>query len=87
MNKERSEKSEAFICVNAEIGDEDEALKFLRSLSQVDEAEIVYGVWVIVAKVSAPTMDGLKELITKDIWGNGYVRSTLTMIIERPLGT
>ncbi len=75
---------EAFVLVNAEIGEEDETLNFLKSLEGVEYAHIVYGVWDIVAKVSAPTMDELKKLITKEIRGNGYVRSTLTMIVDKP---
>lgn len=83
INEVMNEKPEAFVLVNAELGEEDEALNFLKSLEGVEYAYIVYGVWDIVAKVSALTMDELKKLITKEIRGNGYVRSTLTMIVDK----
>jgi DNA-binding Lrp family transcriptional regulator len=41
----------------------------------------VYGVYDIVAKVSADTMDKLKEIVTWKIRRLDKVRSTLTMIV------
>ncbi|MHA2239309.1 MAG: Lrp/AsnC ligand binding domain-containing protein, partial [Candidatus Hodarchaeales archaeon] len=44
-------------------------------------AWIVYGVYDIVAKIEADSMDKLKEIITTNIRGLENVRSTLTMIV------
>ncbi len=71
----------AFVLVNAEIGSEDEVLKQLKSLPNVKESYVVYGVYDIVAKVSADTMDKLKEIVTWKIRRLDKVRSTLTMIV------
>ncbi|MFX0209777.1 MAG: Lrp/AsnC ligand binding domain-containing protein [Candidatus Heimdallarchaeota archaeon] len=71
----------AFVLVNAEIGSEDEVLEDLKSTKGVVGAWIVYGVYDIVAKVEADTMDELKEIITTNIRGLDNVRSTLTMIV------
>ncbi|MFW9905462.1 MAG: Lrp/AsnC family transcriptional regulator [Promethearchaeota archaeon] len=71
----------AFVLVNAEIGSEDEVLEDLKSTKGVVGAWIVYGVYDIVAKVEADTMDELKEIITSNIRGLDNVRSTLTMIV------
>ena len=86
-NEERSKKAEAFICVNTETGNEEEIVNFLQGIDGVEYADIVYGVWDIIAKVSAPTRDALTRLITEDIRGNGFVRSTLTMIVVDSLAT
>jgi DNA-binding Lrp family transcriptional regulator len=71
----------AFVLINAEIGSEDEVLKQLKVLQNVKESYVVYGVYDIVAKVSADTMDKLKEIVTWKIRRLDKVRSTLTMIV------
>jgi len=71
----------AFVLINAEIGSEDEVLKQLKTLPNVKESYVVYGVYDIVAKVSADTMDKLKEIVTWKIRRLDKVRSTLTMIV------
>jgi DNA-binding Lrp family transcriptional regulator len=71
----------AFVLINAEIGSEDEVLKELRKLSNVKESYVVYGVYDIVAKVEAESMDKLKEIVTWKIRRLEKVRSTLTMIV------
>ena len=74
----------AFVLVNAEIGSEDEVLDELKGTTGVIGAWIVYGVYDIVAKIEADTMDKLKEIITTNIRGLENVRSTLTMIVVEP---
>ena len=71
----------AFVLINAEIGSEDEVLKELRKLSNVKESDVVYGVYDVVAKVEADSMDKLKEIVTWKIRRLDRVRSTLTMIV------
>jgi DNA-binding Lrp family transcriptional regulator len=71
----------AFVLINAEIGSEDEVLQELRKLSNVKESYVVYGVYDIVAKVEAESMDKLKEIVTWKIRRLDKVRSTLTMIV------
>ncbi len=71
----------AFVLINAEIGSEDEVLKELRKLSNVKESYVVYGVYDVVAKVEAESMDKLKEIVTWKIRRLDKVRSTLTMIV------
>ncbi len=71
----------AFVLVNAEIGSEDEVGQELRKLPNVKESYVVYGVYDIVAKVEAESMDKLKEVVTWKIRRLDKVRSTLTMIV------
>jgi len=71
----------AFVLINAEIGSEDELLQGLKKMPNVKEAYAVYGVYDIVAKVEAETMDKLKEVVTWKIRRLDKVRSTLTMIV------
>jgi DNA-binding Lrp family transcriptional regulator len=71
----------AFVLINTEIGSEADVLKDLRKIEGVEEAFSVYGVYDIIAKVSAESMDKLKEIVTWRIRRLDKVRSTLTMII------
>jgi DNA-binding Lrp family transcriptional regulator len=58
-----------------------EVLKEVRAVAGVEEAEMVYGVYDIVAKVKAETMDKLKQIITEHIRRIDKVRTTLTMMV------
>jgi DNA-binding Lrp family transcriptional regulator len=71
----------AFVVINSEIGMENEVLKQLKTLPNVKEACPVYGVYDIIAKVTADTQDKLKEIVTSKIRGLNNVRSTLTMLV------
>ena len=71
----------AFVLINAEIGGETEVIEALKKLENVKEAYMVYGVYDIIAKAEAESMEKLKEIITWKIRRLDKVRSTLTMIV------
>jgi DNA-binding Lrp family transcriptional regulator len=71
----------AFVLINAELGKEEGILKELRSIALVKEAHFVYGVYDIIAKVEADSMEKLKEIVTFKIRRLTDVRSTLTMTV------
>jgi DNA-binding Lrp family transcriptional regulator len=71
----------AFVLINVESGTEEEALKDLRAIQGVTESFTSYGVYDIIAKVEASSMDALKDLITLRIRNISKVRSTLTLIL------
>jgi DNA-binding Lrp family transcriptional regulator len=71
----------AFVLINAEIGGETEVIEELKKLENVKEAYLVYGVYDIIAKAEAESMEKLKEIITWKIRRLDKVRSTLTMIV------
>jgi DNA-binding Lrp family transcriptional regulator len=71
----------AFVLINTEIGSESEVLGALEKIDAVVEAYMVYGVYDVVAKVQANTMDKLKEIVTWHVRRLDKVRSTLTMIV------
>jgi DNA-binding Lrp family transcriptional regulator len=72
---------EAIVLINAETGSEADVLNRLKKVKGVIEAFLVYGVYDIVAKVRADSMDKLKEIMTLHIRRINNVRSTLTMLI------
>ena len=71
----------AFVLINVESGSEDEVLKELKTIEGVEEAYFSYGVYDLITKVKADSMDKLKELVTRRIRTLSKVRSTLTLIM------
>jgi len=71
----------AFVLINAELGKEEGLIKELRKIENVKEAHFVYGVYDIIAKVEAESMEKLKEIVTFKIRRMNDVRSTLTMTV------
>ncbi len=71
----------AYVLINTEIGAETEVRESLKDVEGVREAYAVYGVYDIIAKIEAETMDKLKELVTWQVRRLDKVRSTLTMIV------
>jgi DNA-binding Lrp family transcriptional regulator len=71
----------AFVLINTEIGSESDVLKTLKKVDGVVEAYSVYGVYDVIAKIKADSMDKLKEMVTWNIRRLDKVRSTLTMIV------
>lgn len=71
----------AFVLINTEIGAEEEVLAELRKVNEVKEAYMVYGVYDIIARIQADTMEKLKEIVSWKIRRLDKVRSTLTMLV------
>ena len=71
----------AFILLNVESGSEDNVLKQLKRLEAVKEAYVSYGVYDLIIRIKADTMDELKDSVTNKIRTINKVRSTLTLII------
>jgi DNA-binding Lrp family transcriptional regulator len=71
----------AFVLINVESGFEDSVLRELKNVSGVEEAYFSYGVYDIITRVKAETMEELKDMVTKRVRTLSKVRSTLTLIM------
>jgi len=71
----------AFVLINVEPGSEENVMEQLKALNILEEAYISYGVYDIVIKVKADTMEKLKEAITTKIRTTPHVQATLTLIM------
>ena len=71
----------AFILLNVESGSEDTVLKQLKSLEAVKEAYVSYGVYDLIIRIKADTMEELKDSVTNKIRTISKIRSTLTLIV------
>ena len=70
----------AYVMLNVETGAERVVLERLKAVDAVEEAYISYGVYDIILRVKANTMQDLKEEITRKVRTTNQVLSTLTLI-------
>lgn len=73
--------ADAFVLVSTELGGETEVMKGIKKIDEVKEAHMVYGVYDIIARVEADTMEDLKDIISWKVRRISRIRSTLTMMI------
>jgi DNA-binding Lrp family transcriptional regulator len=71
----------AFVLFNVGAGSEDQVLRDAKAIGGVQEAYVSYGVYDLVLKVEADSMEQLKELVTHRLRTIKNVRSTLTLIL------
>ena len=70
----------AFVFINTKPEAMPEVLKAVTAVKGVEEAEMVYGVYDIVARIKTETMDQLKHIITYKIRMLASVLSTQTLL-------
>ena len=71
----------SYVLMNVELGSEEKVLNEVRKVPNVKECHRVYGVYDLIVKLEAESMDKLKETVTWKIRRLDGVRSTLTMIV------
>jgi DNA-binding Lrp family transcriptional regulator len=71
----------AYVLINCEYGSEEEIIKELNELPESIEVYQAYGSYDLIAKISADTIDKLKEAITWHIRRIDKIKSTLTLIV------
>ena len=72
----------AYVLISTEIGAEASVLEGLRSMSEVEEGYIIYGIYDIIAKLNVENEEKLKEVVTSIRRIEG-VKSTLTILVLR----
>ena len=71
----------SFVLINTETDAMEKVLEALKDIKGVEEAYSVYGVYDIIAKVEAESMDKLKDIVSYRIRRLEGIRSALTMIV------
>ena len=71
----------AYVLITTEPGAVDSVLESLKKMDSVKETYMVYGVYDVVAKIQAETMEKLKDIVTWKVRSLDEVRSTITMLI------
>lgn len=73
--------AKAYVLITTEVGAEEEVKELLLKESEVLEAEVVFGVYDIVAKIKADTMEQVRKIVTWKIRRLDKVTSTQTLIV------
>ena len=71
----------AYVLFSVGSDSEDQVLKDLRNTEGVQEVNVSYGVYDLVAKIKTDSMEQLKELVSHHLRRIDNVRSTLTLIL------
>ena len=70
----------AFVLLNTELDAETEVLNGLKMIDEVKETHLIYGVYDIIARIEAESMEELRKVIGWKVRRLTRVRSTITMI-------
>ena len=71
----------AYVLINTKPKHMENVVSTLEKLDSVVEIFPVYGVYDVVAKIQAETMEKLKDIVTWKVRSLDDVRSTITMLI------
>jgi DNA-binding Lrp family transcriptional regulator len=66
--------------LNIEAGSEENVLNQLRALDIVEEAYVSYGVYDLIVKIKADTVEALTEAVTEHVRSIQQVQTTLTLV-------
>lgn len=80
--KKRTSGLTAFVLINTDAAASKRVMEALKEIDAVEEAYRVYGIWDIVARIEAATVDKLKEIVSWRLRRLNGVRSTQTMIVS-----
>ena len=73
----------AFVFVTADTGYAESVLKGLKKIVCVKEAYMVYGVYDVIAKIEADTLNEIGEIVTGQIRRLDKIRSTQLMVVHQ----
>ena len=71
----------AVVLVNTNIGEETQVLKNIKNVEGVEEAHALWGIYDLMVKIKAQTVDRLKEIIKLRLQKLTGVSNVLTLMI------
>lgn len=77
----------AFLLVTTKIGSETNVMRMFEKIDAVEEVYFASNVYDIIVKITAQSMDELKEIIASNLVRSNGVKLTSTMIVlpEKPI--
>lgn len=70
----------AYVMINSGAGCTAEIMEVLKKIPGVQEVYQLYGIYDIIIKIEAESMEELKEIVSLRVRGLENIRSTLTLI-------
>jgi DNA-binding Lrp family transcriptional regulator len=74
-------KAGAIVLIQTDIGAESRVMEELIKIPEVREAYIVYGIYDVIVKIEAESLEKIREVITNKIRKLPDIRTTSTMVI------
>jgi DNA-binding Lrp family transcriptional regulator len=71
----------AFVLINVQSGTEEEVLKEIKKLPNVTEVYAVYGIYDLLVRIEADTLEKIKGTVDLGVRKISKVRSSITMIV------
>ena len=71
----------AFVFITCEVGTSDTVTKKLQLIDEIKEAIPVWGLFDVVAKVTASTREELRDTIRKKIRTTDNIRTTMSLMV------
>ena len=71
----------AFVLISCEVGTTDTVTKKLQLIDEIKEAIPVWGVYDVIAKVTASTKEELRDAIRKKIRTTDNIRTTMSLMV------
>ena len=73
--------AKAILLISVDLGRENTVLNKLKSIRNVKEVHVTYGVYDLIVEVEAGSPEQLKKTVTYEIRALADIRSTLTMVV------
>ncbi len=70
-----------FVLITCEVGTTDKVIKKLQMMDEIKEVIPVWGLFDVVAKVSASTKEELRDAIRKKIRTTDNIRKTMSLMV------
>ncbi len=71
----------AFVLILCEVGATDTVTKKLQMIDEIKEVTPVWGAYDVIAKVTAPTKEELRDAIRKKIRTTDNIRTTMSLMV------
>jgi DNA-binding Lrp family transcriptional regulator len=74
----------AFVLINTDYGvDDDTIVDELKKIEGISEAYRIYGIYDILVKVEASTIEQIREVVSRKLKNIKNIKSTITMVAIR----
>jgi DNA-binding Lrp family transcriptional regulator len=71
----------AYVMISTELGTEEQVVKALKTLPQIKETYIVYGIYDLITRVEFTDRQELNDIIIRKIRGTPRIRNTITLMV------
>ncbi len=71
----------AYVMISTELGTEEQVVKTLKTLPQIKETYVVYGIYDLITKVEFADRQELSDIIIRKIRGTPQIKNTITLMV------